>query len=84
MPMSPAPIKRGSRRNRSRETFVIVGAGQAGTQAAQVLRERGFAGHIVLLGDEAQAPYQRPPLSKTFLASSLSVEPRLMKPRRRS
>lgn len=46
---------------------VIVGAGQAGLQAAISLREEGFAGRIRLIGDEAGLPYQRPPLSKAFL-----------------
>ncbi len=63
-----------------RQTFIIVGAGQAGTQAAQTLRERGFAGRILLLGDEAQAPYQRPPLSKAFLAHGLSVDRLYLRP----
>ena len=49
------------------ETFVIVGAGQAGSQAASSLREQGFKGRVILLGDESLAPYQRPPLSKKFL-----------------
>lgn len=46
------------------ETFVIVGAGLAGSSAAITLRERGFEGRIVLLGCEARLPYDRPPLSK--------------------
>ena len=72
--------KRKSRRKSLRETFVIVGAGQAGMQAAHTLRESGFAGRIVLLGDEAQAPYQRPPLSKTFLGNGLSVDRLYLRP----
>ena len=48
-------------------TVVIVGAGQAGFQAASSLREQGFAGRIVMVGDEASLPYQRPPLSKAHL-----------------
>ena len=46
----------------------IVGAGQGGYQAAASLREGGFDGRIVLIGDEACLPYQRPPLSKSYLA----------------
>lgn len=46
----------------------IVGAGQGGYQAAASLREGGFDGRIVLLGDEECLPYQRPPLSKSYLA----------------
>ncbi len=49
------------------QTFVIVGAGLAGAKAAQTLREEGFAGRIVLIGDEAERPYERPPLSKGYL-----------------
>ncbi|MEM5296641.1 3-phenylpropionate/cinnamic acid dioxygenase ferredoxin--NAD(+) reductase subunit [Burkholderia sp. JPY481] len=48
-------------------TFVIVGAGQAGANAAAELRHQGFDGRIVLVGDEAHAPYERPPLSKDVL-----------------
>jgi 3-phenylpropionate/trans-cinnamate dioxygenase ferredoxin reductase subunit len=51
----------------TQETFLIVGAGQAGGQAAQALREGGFDGRIVLVGDEAWRPYERPPLSKDVL-----------------
>lgn len=46
---------------------VIVGAGHAGVQAAASLREEGFAGPVVLLGDEPDLPYHKPPLSKTFI-----------------
>ncbi|MGV9948682.1 NAD(P)/FAD-dependent oxidoreductase [Rhodococcus aetherivorans] len=49
-------------------TVVTVGAGQVAAVAARTLRRRGFDGRIVLLGDEPHAPYQRPPLSKEFLA----------------
>src|SRR5437764_819856 len=46
----------------------IIGAGQAGFQAAASLRDTGFAGRVVLIGDEPVPPYQRPPLSKSYLA----------------
>jgi 3-phenylpropionate/trans-cinnamate dioxygenase ferredoxin reductase subunit len=59
---------------RSGETFVIVGGGQAGVQAASTLRERGFRGRIVVLADEARLPYMRPPLSKKFLSGEQSEE----------
>jgi len=49
-------------------TVVTVGAGQVAAVAARTLRRRGFDGRIVLLGDEPHEPYQRPPLSKEFLA----------------
>jgi 3-phenylpropionate/trans-cinnamate dioxygenase ferredoxin reductase component len=46
----------------------IVGAGQAGFQLAASLRDEGFAGPVVMVGDEPALPYQRPPLSKSYLA----------------
>jgi 3-phenylpropionate/trans-cinnamate dioxygenase ferredoxin reductase component len=48
-------------------TFVIIGAGMAGGKAVETLREEGFDGRIVLLGGEADRPYERPPLSKDYL-----------------
>jgi NADPH-dependent 2,4-dienoyl-CoA reductase/sulfur reductase-like enzyme len=47
--------------------FVIVGASLAGAKAAQTLREEGFGGPVVLIGTEADRPYERPPLSKGLL-----------------
>jgi 3-phenylpropionate/trans-cinnamate dioxygenase ferredoxin reductase subunit len=52
------------------EKLIIVGAGQAAAQAVQSLRAEGFVGPITLIGDEAYAPYQRPPLSKAYLLGS--------------
>ncbi len=46
---------------------VIVGTGHAGVQAAASLREEGYDGPVVLLGDEKDLPYHKPPLSKTFI-----------------
>ena len=46
---------------------VIVGAGIAGVRTAEALRDKGFDGDIVLIGDETEAPYDRPPLSKQVL-----------------
>ncbi len=51
----------------SLERIVIVGASLAGLRAAETLRADGFAGSITLVGDEARAPYDRPPLSKQVL-----------------
>lgn len=48
-------------------TIVVIGAGQAGAWAARTLRSEGYAGRIVLVGDEAHPPYERPPLSKEQL-----------------
>lgn len=52
---------------------IVVGAGQAGVQAAEALRAAGFAAPITLLGDEAHGPYHRPPLSKAWLAGELDA-----------
>ena len=51
----------------SKQTFVIAGASLTGAKAAEQLRERGFDGRIVLVGSEADRPYERPPLSKEYL-----------------
>ena len=48
-------------------TYLIVGASMAGAKAAETLREEGFGGSIVLLGEELERPYERPPLSKGYL-----------------
>ncbi len=62
------------------KTVTIIGAGQAGIQAAQSLRKRGFEGDITLLGDEGYAPYQRPPLSKAFLKGEMEEARLTFKP----
>src|SRR5690348_396707 len=49
------------------ETFVIVGASLAGAKAAETLRAEDFGGRVVLIGDETERPYERPPLSKGFM-----------------
>ena len=46
--------------------MVIVGAGECGTRAAFALRENGWEGRVTLIGAESDAPYERPPLSKTW------------------
>ncbi|WFP76316.1 FAD-dependent oxidoreductase [Mesorhizobium sp. WSM4906] len=50
-----------------RNGVVIVGAGHAGVQAAASLREEGYDGPVILIGDENELPYHKPPLSKTFI-----------------
>ncbi|MCZ7536542.1 MAG: NAD(P)/FAD-dependent oxidoreductase [Acidimicrobiia bacterium] len=57
-----------------RESLVIVGAGLAGAKAAEALREEGFDGRVVLLGEENQRPYDRPPLSKDYLQDKSEKE----------
>ncbi|MFE6228043.1 NAD(P)/FAD-dependent oxidoreductase [Streptomyces sp. NPDC057854] len=49
------------------QTFVIVGGGLAGAKAAETLRAEGFNGRVILIGDERDHPYERPPLSKGLL-----------------
>src|SRR5215470_12470107 len=52
------------------QTFVIVGASLAGAKAAETLRAEGFTGRVVLIGEETDRPYERPPLSKGYLQGS--------------
>ncbi|WP_329409605.1 FAD-dependent oxidoreductase [Streptomyces sp. NBC_00704] len=49
------------------QTFVIVGGGLTGAKAAETLRAEGFTGRVILIGDEREHPYERPPLSKGYL-----------------
>ncbi|MEY4018723.1 MAG: hypothetical protein RLZZ590_23 [Actinomycetota bacterium] len=56
------------------EQVLIVGAGQAGMQVAVSLRELNYKGEITIVGEEPYAPYQRPPLSKAFLAGEADIE----------
>ncbi|WP_449348626.1 NAD(P)/FAD-dependent oxidoreductase [Streptomyces shaanxiensis] len=53
------------------KTVAVVGASLAGLSAARSLRKRGYDGRLVVIGDELHRPYDRPPLSKEFLAGSL-------------
>jgi 3-phenylpropionate/trans-cinnamate dioxygenase ferredoxin reductase component len=56
------------------EATVIIGAGQAGSELASELRVAGYAGRIVLIGEEPLVPYRRPPLSKAFLSGEVEEE----------
>ena len=58
----------------TQQTFVIVGAGLAGAKAAEALRTNGFGGKVILIGDEAERPYDRPPLSKGYLLGTTERE----------
>ena len=60
--------------------IVIVGAGHAGGSAAALLRQYGFEGQVVLIGEEPVAPYQRPPLSKALLKGEGEEEDLLLRP----
>jgi NADPH-dependent 2,4-dienoyl-CoA reductase/sulfur reductase-like enzyme len=59
--------------------IIIVGAGQAGVQAAEALRAGGYEGSITLLGDEPHGPYHRPPLSKAWLAGEMDAAQLVMR-----
>jgi 3-phenylpropionate/trans-cinnamate dioxygenase ferredoxin reductase component len=61
------------------QSVIIIGAGQAGFQAAHSLRQGGFAGKITLVGDEPYLPYQRPPLSKAFMLGTQDEEGLLLR-----
>ena len=56
------------------DAVTIVGASLAGFWAAETLRRDGFDGPVVLIGEEPHAPYDRPPLSKKYLAGDLDDE----------
>jgi 3-phenylpropionate/trans-cinnamate dioxygenase ferredoxin reductase subunit len=58
----------------SPKNIVIIGAGQAGGQAAASLRQHGYDGALMLVGEELQPPYQRPPLSKGYLQGDLEAD----------
>jgi 3-phenylpropionate/trans-cinnamate dioxygenase ferredoxin reductase component len=62
------------------ETFAIVGGGVGGWSAAAALRAEGFEGRVVLVGEERELPYDRPPLSKQFLCGELEREQLLLRP----
>ena len=58
----------------AQDAFVIVGASLAGAKAAEALRTGGFVGRVVLLGEEVERPYERPPLSKDYLQGKSEKE----------
>jgi len=62
------------------ERVIIVGAGHAAGQAATSLRQKKYAGEILMIGDEPYEPYQRPPLSKAYLAGDIDIDKLYFKP----
>ncbi|MGB5132662.1 MAG: FAD-dependent oxidoreductase [Steroidobacteraceae bacterium] len=56
------------------DTIVVIGTGHAAAQVVDSLRREGFAGRLVLVGEEPNLPYQRPPLSKKFLAGEMEAD----------
>jgi len=61
-------------------TFVVVGAGLAAASAASTLRAEGFGGRLVLVGDEKELPYERPPLSKEYLRGESEFDAAVVRP----
>lgn len=62
------------------DRIVIIGAGQAGGNCAQALRQAGFTGSVTLVGEEEFPPYERPPLSKELLSGKIPVEKTFLRP----
>ncbi|SEG88241.1 NAD(P)/FAD-dependent oxidoreductase [Marinobacterium lutimaris] len=62
------------------QTVVMIGAGQASLACAAKLRSKGFDGEIIIIGDEPNLPYQRPPLSKAYLLGKVENERLLLRP----
>jgi NADPH-dependent 2,4-dienoyl-CoA reductase/sulfur reductase-like enzyme len=60
--------------NPTQEVLIVVGAGQAGAELAVQARQSGWAGRIVLTGEEPSLPYHRPPLSKAYLSGAAAPE----------
>jgi 3-phenylpropionate/trans-cinnamate dioxygenase ferredoxin reductase component len=56
------------------ERIAVVGFSLAGLRAAEALRRGGFEGELVVVGEEREPPYDRPPLSKDFLAGAVDVD----------
>ena len=81
MPTEPDSTKARRMTEDSRH-FVVVGAGQAGATLVAKLRAEGVAGRITLIGAEAVAPYQRPPLSKAYLTGDMPLERLMLRPER--
>jgi 3-phenylpropionate/trans-cinnamate dioxygenase ferredoxin reductase subunit len=64
------------------DSVVIAGGGLAGATAAFALRERGFEGRVTLVSQEQSAPYERPPLSKSYLRGESALDQALVRPLR--
>src|SRR5579862_5739997 len=84
-PARPVLVRTGARCDRlffaaMYERIVIAGAGQAAVQAIDTLRRRGYTGALAVVGEEPWLPYQRPPLSKKYLAGSVERERLLIRP----
>lgn len=62
------------------EQIIVVGASQAGGRAGEALRQEGYDGRIILIGDEAERPYERPPLSKDVLRGDTAQDKVFLRP----
>lgn len=62
------------------ERIIVVGAGHASGAFADAVRKKGFEGEVILIGEEAHSPYQRPPLSKAYLAGDMDVQRLSLRP----
>jgi 3-phenylpropionate/trans-cinnamate dioxygenase ferredoxin reductase component len=82
---SPAPsssreVGPGAKKSTKKERYVVVGASLTGATAAATLREEGFDGEVVLIGSEPAFPYERPPLSKSFLRGESTIQEAMVRP----
>jgi 3-phenylpropionate/trans-cinnamate dioxygenase ferredoxin reductase component len=82
---SPAPTHapsgdRSAHPGAKKERYVVVGASLAGATTAATLREEGFDGEVILIGAEPTFPYERPPLSKTFLRGESTIQQAMVRP----
>jgi 3-phenylpropionate/trans-cinnamate dioxygenase ferredoxin reductase component len=73
-------MARGKQSKMDKADVIIVGAGHAGAQAAVVLRQQGFTGTITMIGREPEPPYERPPLSKEYMAGDKPFERLYIRP----
>ncbi len=62
-------------------TTIVIGAGQAGAEVVSKLRDEGHEDRIVLIGQEDYLPYQRPPLSKKYMAGEMALERLFLRPK---
>jgi 3-phenylpropionate/trans-cinnamate dioxygenase ferredoxin reductase subunit len=79
-PARATSADRGAEQGGKKERYVVVGASLAGATAAATLREEGFDGEVVLIGAEPAFPYERPPLSKTFLRGESTIQEAMVRP----
>src|SRR6184192_1936184 len=70
----------GSDMTETADSILIIGGGLAGAKAAEALRERGYRGSVTLISNEAEPPYERPPLSKSYLAGESPFDAALVHP----